>query len=840
MKLNGKLSVAIATILSGSLAGAASAASTRPELAGTSDQLQEIVVTAQRRAQNMQDVPITLQVMTSTMLTQLNVATFDDFVRYLPNVTADSNGPGQGNIYMRGLSAAGVSGNQGVGVVGPFPNVAVYLDEQSMQVPGRNLDVYAADLNRIEVLEGPQGTLFGAGAQAGVIRYITNEPKLDKTAGSVSAGYDTTSHGDPSTSLTGVINVPLISDTLALRAVIYDDSRGGYINNVPGRFVRSSTDPSIHYANYVNNIPSYTSTVNSVNNYNLVARAINPVTYKGIRAEALYKANADWDALLVQSYQDMGADGVFYEMPRSSGPNVAPNPGGPVSQPLPDLSVQLYNPSYDKDRFEDTALTVRGRIGDLKLVYAGGYIVRNVEQVQDYTNYARGVYADYYQCVPGANGASGQCYSPSATWQDFEKDVHDSQELRLSTPQDARIRGIGGVFWEDFKIHEQTNFNYKTAPGFAPVMPPPGATSNNPGVRGANTAFFEDITRGYTQIAVYGSLDVDIIPRTLTLTLGTRYYKFHNTEVGSAVSSFGCYVGTTPAPPCTTAGATNLDAEGLHNSYSGFKSRANLTWHVTREAMVYYTWSQGFRPGGFNRNSTVHLNGTYQTPLTFAPDTLTNNELGWKTDWFDHRVQFNGALYQEDWKNVQVQFFDPQGGLGNLIFTTNGPNYRVRGLETQVSARVTRGLTLIGAAAWNSGEQTNSPYLIGLNGQPITSIPNPYGALGSPPSQSPPFQANLRVRYDFSLDDYRAFWQVGGVHQSHSYSGTGYIANYNQPGYTTYDASIGVAKGPWTAQVVGQNVTDVRYITFIGDGQFVQTDFVGRPRTIGVRFSYAF
>jgi outer membrane receptor protein involved in Fe transport len=544
---------------------------------------------------------------------------------------------------------------------------------------------------------------------------------------------------------------------------------------------------------------------------------------------------------LVQSYQDMNAQGVFYDTPRSSGPAVAPNPGGPVSVPLPDLSVQLYNPSYDKDRFENTALTINGRIGDLKLVYAGSYLVRNVAEVQDYTNYARGVYADYYECIPGANNTPGRCYSPSMTWNDTERDTHDSQELRLSTPDDWRVRGIGGLFWEDFSIREAANWEYKTAPGFAPVAPPTGTTSSDPNVRNDNTAFFDDITRGYTQKAVFGSMDIDLVPRTLTLTLGTRYYKFDNTEVGSAVGSFGCYVGYATTAPCTTSsGSTNLNAENLHSTYSGFKSRASLSWKVTDDALVYYTWSQGFRPGGFNRNSTLHLNGTYATPLTFAPDTLINNEVGWKTQWFDHRLEFNGAVYQEDWKNVQVLFFDPQGGLGNLVFTTNGPNYRVRGVETQIVARVTHGLTLTGAASWNSGEQTNSPYLIGVNGQPITSARNPYGSIGSPPSQSPPFQANLRARYEFTVNDYHAFWQLGGAHQAHSYSATGYITNYDLPGYTTYDASLGVAKDAWLVQLYGQNITDARYVTFIGGGQFVQTDFVGRPRTMGLKYSYKF
>src|SRR5262249_15030776 len=161
--------------------------------------------------------------------------------KYLPNVTASSNGPGQAQIFMRGLSV-GDQGIQSGGSINGFPNVAIYLDDQSGQLPGRNLDVYAADLERVEVLEGPQGTLFGAGAQAGVIRYITNKPKLNVTEANFTAGYGVTAGGDHNADVTAVLNLPLIADTLAVRAVIYSDQRGGYINNVASTFTRKPTD----------------------------------------------------------------------------------------------------------------------------------------------------------------------------------------------------------------------------------------------------------------------------------------------------------------------------------------------------------------------------------------------------------------------------------------------------------------------------------------------------------------------------------------------------------------------------------------------------------------------
>src|SRR5712675_699409 len=182
LNINQKLACAITAILSGSAGTAWAAVETT-----SSSGLEEIVVTAQRRSESVQNVPITIQAISGDQLAQLNVSTFDDVLKMLPNVTFSSNGPGQGNIYMRGLSV-GFAGSQSSASINPFPNVATYLDEQSLTFPGRNLDVYMVDMDRIEVLEGPQGTLFGGGAEAGALRYITNKPKLNVTEGRAEGG----------------------------------------------------------------------------------------------------------------------------------------------------------------------------------------------------------------------------------------------------------------------------------------------------------------------------------------------------------------------------------------------------------------------------------------------------------------------------------------------------------------------------------------------------------------------------------------------------------------------------------------------------------------------------
>jgi outer membrane receptor protein involved in Fe transport len=298
--------------------------------------------------------------------------------------------------------------------------------------------------------------------------------------------------------------------------------------------------------------------------------------------------------------------------------------------------------------------------------------------------------------------------------------------------------------------------------------------------------------------------------------------------------------------------------------------------------MAYYTWSQGFRPGGFNRTGT-NIDGSVITlkkvaPLTpggpkqfFKPvgydsDNLTNNEIGLKSEWLNHRLQFNASVYQMDWKGVQLSLFDPVH-LGNTTFNINGPTYRVKGLELQLVARVTEGLTVQGSSSWNSSSQTNAPCLrsnvpgtptpVGqcitqVNGVPYT---NPYGVLGTSPAFSPPLLFNLRARYDFHYGDYKPFASVGMNHvgamrnEPASFPDgndpaqnppTTTLLKYTMPAYETYDAAIGVAKDNWTFQVSGTNIGNNDASTNTSSGQFIKMQFPLRPRVIMAEFGLKF
>jgi len=868
--INAKISCAVAAILNTSLLGVAYAAEpTADSTMNPSDQLAAVIVTAQRVAQDLQNVPITMQVLTAKTLSNLNTTNFEDFVQYLPNMTVTENGPGQDTLTIRGLSS-GNTVTTGAGTLDSFPNVAVYLDDQSEELPSRNLDIYVVDMERIEVLEGPQGTLFGGGAEAGVLRYITNKPKLDVTDGTAEASYGATAHGAPNSSANVVLNVPVIPDTFGARVVLYTDRRGGYINNVPSEFLRLGTDlglaerngGSVSSAGVVIQPGQVPADSEVINNDLIAKNAINSVTYTGGRLELLGRVNEDWNVLLTESYQTMDSQGVFYDTTTTDD-----------FTPIPALSVTQFNPAFDDDQFENTALTVNGKIGDWRLVYSGAYLIRNVNQSEDNTMYARGVWGTYYQCTGYSKDFDPptKCYTPSATWHNQERNTHDSQELRVLTPEDKRLRATGGVYWENYQIFDQEDYNYRSVPTCTPtfdtecfldVAPRPGVFANNPSVRSPDDGFFDDLVRGYKQTAIYASVDFDIIPKTLTLTGGTRWFRYDEDEIGQDVGSFYCkyYAGkvATNFAPCSP---TNYNGYGPGGPYGinindsatarGFRSRANLTWHITSTAMLYYTWSQGFRPGGFNRGSSGHLpdqNGVdqYITPLVYAPDTVTNNEFGWKTEWLDGRVLFNASIYQESWSNVQTGIDDPQYGLGNLAFSTNGPSYRVRGVEPTIAARIAPGLTLTSSLAWNTSSQTNSPYLIVNNpksvnyGRTITSIPNPFGPIGSSLPYTPPFKGSLVMRYDWRLKDYMLFAQISGEHQAHSFTATGYVQGFELPAYSTYDASLGISKDNWHIAFYCDNLTDEdTYLNKSITNGLVQ-EFPMRPRVLALKVGYDF
>jgi iron complex outermembrane recepter protein len=914
MKPNPKISAAVAAIVGASSTSAVLAAPADEAAAtATTGELAEVTVTAERRTENIQDVPITVQAITGEQLSQLNVTNFNDLLKYTPNVTFSGNGPGTGNVFIRGLGGIG-SGNQSQSTTAAFPNVALYLDDQSMQFPARNNDPYVVDLERIEVLEGPQGTLFGGGAQAGAIRYITNKPKLDVTSGEFNAGYGITANGgDPNTQLNAVLNIPLVSNTLALRAVVFSERQGGYIDNVPGTIGYQAGSNAVTMGGNP-----------TANNAGLIENNTNPVDYQGLRVSLLWKINEDWNFLIQQNYQNMEADGYFYAYPEA--------PDGQALQPY---QITAFTPAWSKDKYESTAWTLNGHFAGLDAVYTGSYMVRHIDGQQDYSGYLRSTVGSFYGCIGNGAGyfnpakypgiisptSSLQCADPTGSWRDVVENQHHSEEFRLSTDQSNRLRGLVGAFWEKFVIDDQMNFNYLGIPQCSPqnlstttpngpyclsaVGPVPlqyGARATDPSLReNTDTAFGEDAQRGYKQTAFFASIDFDLIPKTLTLTGGGRWYHYDEFEEGSEF-----YTESSSQPllinhangSCTNAGACGFPIN-LAKTETGTRWRGDLTWHITPDIMAYYTYSQGFRPGGFNRTSslvgeapslsaeapysTAAHTDQYLKPAGYNSDNLINNEIGFKSEFFDHHLLFNATYYWMYWDNIQLSLFDPVH-LGNTTFNVNGPSYQINGFEVQFVARITDGLTVEGSTAVNSPKQTNAPCLESVGktsnaktannptpaGTCITQIvpagtttpepySNPFGELGTRPAFSPPWMFNIRARYEWAAANYHWFGWVGASHiasmsnepasfpdgnAANESPPTGWptttLLRYEIPGYTTYDAALGTTKDNWTVQIQAHNLSNEYGPTNISSGQFIKSEIPLRPRVLMFLMSYRF
>lgn len=820
-----RLSEAIGWVLAAGAATTAQAQDTESQDESQSREVDRMVVTATRtEAQDMQSTALAVQAMDGETLDEMGVDNFDDLQASMPGITAASRGPGQQTIFIRGMAVQPItvllSGAQGT-----QPNVALYLDEQPATAPGRNMDIYVTDLERIEVLPGPQGTLFGASSQAGTIRYITNKPQL----GTYEAGFTASSSfikgGDMNASGEGYFNLP-VGDQTAMRLAYYSVQLGGYIDNVFGEF---TLDPAINADSAVDLGPD--AIYESTNNLELVEEDFNDSFYKGIRASVYHEVNNDWDVLIQNTYQQLGADGVF---------DYDPDVG--------DLEVNRFFPDKLRDEFNQLSWTINGRAGMLDLVYTGAYLDRQVDQTVDYTGYNNsGAFIAYYTCTynnpnyitnynidPQFITENRTCLDPTKGTIIDQKHERFTNEFRFSTPAENRWRFVGGVFMDDYKIETQDDYAYLATAdlGFAPNAPMASAQSINPNTRPAGIAFFNDITREEEQIAFFGEFSYDLIPNTLKATVGLRRYDLESSFTGSSNFANGIF-----------SGSVDLDSGRDYERSGGHTpeplkqkdtiTRFNLSWTPVDNALFYATYSEGFRPGGFNRGGGLpSVNPEFPTvQVTYETDDVTNYEMGWKTSLLDNTLRFNGSVYWIEWENMQVSRFDPQN-VSILTFIENSADSKIFGIEGDFVWRATQNFTLFGAFSYNDTE------LKSVDAQVIELAP-----VGSSLPLVPEFQAYFRGRYEqmvsWGFAD-TAFVQASGSFASHSYSSLVAEVRQRQSGYSIFNASAGFAKNDWSVELFVDNVFDKRAELFINEQDDIPRITTNRPMTAGVKFNYQF
>jgi iron complex outermembrane recepter protein len=895
------LKISTAAIVLASLgAGAGAAPAFAQQAAEENDRgIEDIVVTATRREESANRVPLAITALGGDTLGDLNITKFDKLIEYLPNVRSASRGPGASSIFIRGLSTDS-PGLQIAGTAGAQPTVALYVNDAPASLVGRNLDLYAVDLQRVEVLAGPQGTLFGASAMGGAVRYITNKPDTSEFHAGFNASYAFTKSGDESVAGDAFINVPIIKDKLALRAVFYTDRQGGYIDNVPGTFQmpfngnvgipgRLPTGNPLLVMRAIQScqatattaVPNCTGSLYTpptrqvINNDKFVEKNYNDATYRGGRLALTWKVTDDWSLDLMHVRQELDTDGVF---------DFEPDVG--------DLKVTKFNENSLRDKVDLSTLTINGRLGALDLIYTGSYMNHRATQVADYAGYSNiGLYLPYYECDRGVyytaayNGNIGNtCYAPNKSYQVRNRTKRFTQEFRITTPADKRLRGTFGLFYDNNKLFDNTDWSYlQEAAGFIYRRAPNASVNaNDTSVRPVKVGFFNDIQRKDKQFAAYGEASFDIIPEKLTLTGGLRYYNEKASINGSSNGSFGGARGvynpatgtyspsaTPPAFYNVSANLNQLYADASPAKYTGVLFKGNLTYRIGDGSLVYATYSDGFRPGGFNRrpcrvpSAICPTNADFVRLGTYVPDKVKNYEIGGKFALLNRSLQVNVAAYQIDWSNIQITVFDQN--ISNQTFTTNLVDARIRGLEGDITWRATDELTLNSAFSYNDSELTKY--------RKNTQVLRP---LGGPLALSPKFQFNARLFWEKELASGLApFAQVGFHYVGKSISDVidnvdiryqasnptlGYAPSipvtYNgvlvRPGdviapiqaaqeldsYATFSAAFGVSKDEWRIELFGDNLTDERPELYKSgnDGELRTT--TSRPRTIGLRFSY--
>jgi outer membrane receptor protein involved in Fe transport len=866
-----RLAAAVSTLILPTLASTAAAQSAK---------LEEVVVTATKRSASTQDIPIAVSAVSGEKLDQLGVANFEDYLIQLPGVTAGGSGPGQNTIYIRGVAST-TPNLTTAGVAGIAPNVAFYLDEQPLAQPGRNLDVYAADLQRVEVLAGPQGTLFGASSQAGTVRLITNKPDFTETYGKISAGASTMSEGGNNYNVEAMFNLP-VSNSLALRAVVYSDEMGGYIDNVPGQIdLRESARFRSAGTVRSNGVPvsarrggfqagADLSGVNFIaaDNSALVEEDFNESNYTGARVSASWDINPNWNLLVAHTTQDLEADGVFYADPT-----------------LDDLEIQAYSDSRLEDSFDNTAWTLTGRVNELEIVYTGAFTKREADQMVEYTDYLFvGQYLPYYICdtsvtYPGSSAPSGTCYEPNLNVTSFSETEVQTHEFRVSTDAAKSLRATVGAFYSDLELRERNNFNYPSntkinaygvdGNAFPDNFPYTTGFISDAGPFEAQTIFRNDVQRTDEQFGFFGEVTYDI-NNEFSIIAGARHYDVTVDLEGSANGSFfnpfygyDCNVFGTDISDlyngdgqwtdrstgvCEVDGQTTYTLADLDNPDTPDYARAALLapntadtkgqiykltgqWRPTADSLFFLTYSEGFRPGLLNRpgGATAALanGGTYSVPYALDTDELKNYELGWKADLMDGTLRFNGSLFYVDISDLQTTIFDPS--ITNLFFSDNAANAEVTGLEGNFTwLPAVDGLTISGAFSFLDTE--------------ITDVLTPTDDVqeGDSLAFAPEFQGNVTARYEWQWNGMTAHVMGNLTHSQESFSDIIRINRDRIDGWTMLGVTAGVRADVWTAELFVDNLSDERAElsrNYVNDRERVT---YARPRTMGMRVSYNF
>ena len=764
------------------LTGAAQAAD--PAALQDGGALAEVVVTALRRATSVQEVPYNISAVSGEALSTLGVTDVIDLARVIPGLAVVGSGSRQYNpTIIRGLSLDPLENSDAL----PNSTVAIYINNTPALVQPKIIDV-----KRIEILRGPQGTLYGSGSLGGALRYIVNDPILTRLEGSAAVkGYRIANSGKDSYDVEGVINIPLIANRAALRiAAAYLDDSG--FTNYPFILAQSPVPP-------------------------VFGTAQNPGAPAGLfPAQIPFRNQKNVDeekhltsriSLLVQLNDNFSAVGsVYYEDINVGGRTGSNSLSGRYA-----LAERFAEPEYRRNTL--AALELKYDLSFASLESSTSYGKRDESWIQDQTDLLITNINPSY-----ANYPDFRVYA-----QDHRRFSSWVEEIRLVSQTKGPIDYVGGLYYTSEK-------SPSTSQEIVPGYPEYTMTTASPMPRPDHVEYYDRATAAAKEAAVYGELTYHLTS-AWQATAGARYFDVRqDTE--------NCFA--TPFFPYT--GPTGFSFQCASGSSKSRKSifKLNTSYDVAPGVMVYGTFSQGFRRGGPNNVPSYGQIQLAPSERSFQPDTVDNYELGLRSQWWDRRLTLNAAAYDIEWKDVQLAGLSQ---AGSIPITLNAASARSRGVELESRWTSTQRSSLSLSYAYVHA-------LLSADFQQHDGAGVPFGDAyrkGTRLPGSPQHQVALS-------GDYRAGeWSWGGVtlHGDVSYSSS--ITTFpvvTSPdyrvlgGYSLLNAAVIVNQGPWEVRVFGSNLADkYAYVgqrgpaAYGAQGQFV---LINRPRILGLRIAHKF
>jgi outer membrane receptor protein involved in Fe transport len=741
--------------------------------------LQEIVVTARKREENLQDVPLSIDVFTKKDMQNLGITNFDDYAQKVPSISFISTGPGTQLFVMRGVSD------------GSNPNYAntsstgFFVDDMSMSSNGSQPDLHLYDIERIEILNGPQGTTFGAGAMS---------------------GWTNIQGGQNNWTYEGFVNLPIIEGVLGFRASAFSDSQGGFIDN---RFLtRTWINGAVS-----NNAPW------ARNNY-------NHEHIEGGRAALKTVLGDRWSASLTYSYQRQNTLGAWDEDPT-----------------LPPRTVERFGPESDNFQTKTLDFHLDGDVGIGDLVFASTYWSQPRRQWNEYSQYEQNFNAgaksntgypgtqEGFTCLndPYYGGAAFTgCNAPTQFYQYWINPQRWSDELRLSSKPGGRFHWLGGLYWE-----KTVDKNYGEV-YYMPGLQYQGAAFQYylnyyqlTGPTLPNGQWYAYVERSdQLQTTEFANISFDITDK-LNVEAGTVHYKAYSKYTTPFVQFA---YGPSPAPSISLSDSHKWD------------SKLGVNYKLTDHAMVYADFAQGFREGGSNVGdpakcyATNPITGAPGVPPNYTPDTLNNFEVGWKTTSLNGHLLWNGAAYLMKWKQLQALIYDAEV-CASSSYNINVGDARIYGMESNIDYKVNDNWSFQASGNYTDSRVTSAAdvnYLPYVNERlPFA----PYFSWSWNARYEHPLGGQLRGYVQFDMADKGDMWN--GLNPEDKNTG---LPRILQPSYMISNLRFGLSPqgAYWLAELYITNLADKNAIIYSNTGNFDLRETTNQPRVFGLRLNYRF